>query len=59
MLAALLHVGGSLGDLLGRRKVYVFGVAVFASASALCGLARNIDMLIWARSIQGRSINAS
>jgi EmrB/QacA subfamily drug resistance transporter len=53
MLAALLLVGGSLGDLLGRRKVYVFGVAVFASASALCGLARNIDMLIWARSIQG------
>ena len=46
MLAALLLVGG-------RRKVYVFGVAVFACASAWCGLARNIDMLIWARSIQG------
>jgi EmrB/QacA subfamily drug resistance transporter len=53
MLAALLLVGGSLGDIFGRRKVYVFGVAVFASASAWCGLARNIDMLIWARSIQG------
>jgi EmrB/QacA subfamily drug resistance transporter len=53
MLAALLLVGGSLGDLLGRRKVYVFGVAVFAAASGCCGLARNIDMLIWARSIQG------
>ena len=53
MLAALLLVGGSLGDMLGRRKVYVFGVAVFAAASAVCGLARNIDMLIWARSIQG------
>ena len=53
MLAALLLVGGSLGDLLGRRKVYVIGVAVFAAASALCGIARNIDMLIWARSIQG------
>jgi len=53
MLAALLLVGGSLGDLLGRRKVYVFGVAVFALASVLCGLARNIDVLIWARSIQG------
>jgi EmrB/QacA subfamily drug resistance transporter len=52
-LAALLLVGGSLGDILGRRKVYVFGVAVFAAASAGCGLARNIDMLIWARSIQG------
>ena len=53
MLAALLLVGGSLGDLLGRRRVYVFGVAVFAAASAWCGLARSIDMLIWARSIQG------
>jgi EmrB/QacA subfamily drug resistance transporter len=53
MLAALLLVGGSLGDMLGRRKVYVFGVALFAAASAGCGVARNIDMLIWARSIQG------
>lgn len=53
MLAALLLVGGSLGDLLGRRKIYVFGVAVFAAASAGCGLARNIEMLILARSIQG------
>ena len=53
MLAALLLVGGSLGDMFGRRKMYVFGVAVFAAASAGCGVARNIDMLIWARSIQG------
>jgi len=53
MLAARLLVGGSLGDIFGRRKVYVFGVVVFAAASAWCGLARNIDMLIWARSIQG------
>jgi EmrB/QacA subfamily drug resistance transporter len=53
MLAALLLVGGSLGDMLGRRKVYVFGVAVFAAASAGCGVARSIDTLIWARSIQG------
>ncbi|WP_263360138.1 MFS transporter [Acidicapsa ligni] len=53
MLAALLLVGGSLGDIFGRRKVYVLGVALFAAASAWCGLARNIEMLIWARSIQG------
>ncbi len=52
-LAALLLVGGSLGDLFGRRKMYIFGIAVFAVASACCGLAQNIDMLIWARSIQG------
>jgi len=53
MLAALLLVGGSLGDIFGRRKVYVIGIAVFAAASAWCGMARTIDMLIWARSIQG------
>jgi EmrB/QacA subfamily drug resistance transporter len=53
MLAALLLVGGSLGDIFGRRKVYISGVAVFAAASAWCGLARDIHMLIWARSIQG------
>jgi len=53
MLAALLLVGGSLGDLLGRRKVYVFGIAVFAAASAGCGMAPNIELLIRARSIQG------
>ena len=53
MLAALLLVGGSLGDIFGRRKVYVSGVVVFAAASAWCGLARDIDMLIWARSVQG------
>jgi EmrB/QacA subfamily drug resistance transporter len=53
MLAALLLVGGSLGDILGRRRVYVFGVTLFAAASAWCGLSRNIDMLICARSIQG------
>jgi EmrB/QacA subfamily drug resistance transporter len=53
MLAALLLVGGSLGDLLGRRKVYVVGVVVFAVASAGCGLARTIDTLIGCRAIQG------
>ena len=53
MLAALLLVGGSLGDIMGRRKVYVLGVVVFAGASAWCGVARSVDMLIWARSIQG------
>lgn len=53
MIAALLLVGGSLGDIFGRRKVYVIGVSVFAAASAWCGLARNVDMLVWARSFQG------
>lgn len=53
LLAALLLVGGSLGDQFGRRKIYVIGVIVFAAASALCGLSQNIHMLILARSIQG------
>src|ERR1700761_5189098 len=53
MLAALLLVGGSLGDLFGRRRIYVIGVAVFAAASAWCGMARTVEMLIVARSVQG------
>lgn len=53
MLGALILVGGSLGDRLGRRRMFVWGVAVFALASACCGLATNIDLLILARSIQG------
>jgi EmrB/QacA subfamily drug resistance transporter len=52
-LAGLLLVGGSLGDIFGRRKVYVLGVAIFAAASLWCGLSRSIDTLILARSLQG------
>lgn len=53
LLGALILVGGSLGDLLGRRKVFVAGVVVFALASLACGLAANIGQLIIARAIQG------
>jgi EmrB/QacA subfamily drug resistance transporter len=53
LLAALLLVGGSLGDIFGRRKVYVLGVLIFGAASLWCGLSRNIDTLIFARSVQG------
>jgi EmrB/QacA subfamily drug resistance transporter len=52
-LAALILVGGSLGDLFGRRRIFVVGVAIFAVASAGCGLASNIHHLIIARSAQG------
>jgi EmrB/QacA subfamily drug resistance transporter len=52
-LAALILVGGSLGDILGRRRIFVVGVAIFAAASMGCGVARNIDQLILARSVQG------
>src|SRR5438045_4088303 len=52
-LGALILVGGSLGDLLGRRLIFIVGVAVFALASAGCGVASNIQQLIFARGIQG------
>jgi EmrB/QacA subfamily drug resistance transporter len=52
-LAALLLVGGSLGDLYGRRKVFLVGVVLFAGASAWCGFAPDIRMLILARGLQG------
>jgi len=52
-LGALILVGGSLGDLFGRRLIFVMGVALFALASAFCGAAPNIQLLIAARSIQG------
>jgi EmrB/QacA subfamily drug resistance transporter len=52
-LAALLLVGGSLGDLYGRRKVFVIGVMLFAGASAVCGFAPDIRVLVAARGLQG------
>jgi EmrB/QacA subfamily drug resistance transporter len=52
-LGALILVGGSLGDLFGRRRVFLGGVAVFAVASVACGLASSIPELILARSVQG------
>ncbi|WP_330251537.1 MFS transporter [Nocardia sp. NBC_00565] len=52
-LASFILLGGSLGDHLGRRKVFVWGVIGFALASVLCGAAVNIEMLIVARVLQG------
>ena len=49
---ALILVGGSLGDFLGRRLMFLVGVGIFVSAIA-CGLALNIQQLVIARSIQG------
>src|SRR5213596_2374466 len=53
LLAALLLVGGSLGDHYGRRRVFLIGIALFAFASAWCGFAANIGQLIAARAMQG------
>jgi EmrB/QacA subfamily drug resistance transporter len=52
-LAALILVGGSLGDRFGRRRVFELGVIWFALASLVCGIAQTADQLIAARVLQG------
>lgn len=52
-LAALILVGGSLGDVFGRRRMFLIGVSVFAIASALCGISGSVGQLISARAVQG------
>ena len=52
-MASLILIGGSLGDRLGRRRVFVIGTIWFALASLLCGLAPNAEVLIAARVLQG------
>jgi EmrB/QacA subfamily drug resistance transporter len=52
-LAALLLVGGSLGDIYGRRRVYAAGVVLFAASSIWCGFAPSIRQLILGRGLQG------
>src|SRR5487761_950654 len=52
-LGALILVGGSLGDLFGRRLMFLVGVGIFAAASIVCGLASSIQQLVIARSVQG------
>src|SRR6185312_145989 len=52
-MGALILVGGSLGDLFCRRRMFVLGVIAFPAASVACGLAHNVHPLVIARSIQG------
>lgn len=52
-LGALILVGGTLGDILGRRLIFIVGTFLFAVASAGCAVAQSIQILIVARSIQG------
>lgn len=53
LLSALILMGGALGDLFGRRRMFLLGVTVFAIASAGCGLAGNVRELVIARAVQG------
>jgi EmrB/QacA subfamily drug resistance transporter len=52
-LSALILVGGALGDSLGRRAMFLLGVALFGAASAGCGLSSNIQTLVIWRGVQG------
>src|SRR4051812_7791444 len=49
----LLLLAGRLGDLIGRRTVFLAGLAVFTGASLVCGLAQSQGMLVGARFVQG------
>jgi len=53
VLAAFILTGGSLGDKLGRRRIFLTGVAIFATASMACALSSSIEQLMFARSVQG------
>jgi EmrB/QacA subfamily drug resistance transporter len=52
-LAALILLGGSLGDRFGRRRVFRIGVVWFAAASLLCAVAPSVGLLVAARGLQG------
>src|SRR3954453_15761088 len=52
-LGALLLVGGSLGDIFGRKRVFVLGLVGFGALSLLCALAPSAELLIVARGVQG------
>src|SRR3979409_201624 len=52
-LTALMLLGGSLGDIYGRRRRFVAGLAACGGASALCALAPTIVVLVPARAVQG------
>lgn len=53
LLASLLLVGGSMGDLYGRRRIFVCGVILFTAGSTWCGFSGSIASLIVARGVQG------
>lgn len=52
-LSALMLVGGSLGDILGRKRIFMIGIGISLGASIMCGLAQSPDFLIASRALQG------
>jgi MFS family permease len=54
--ASLILLGGALGDMFGRRAVFLAGVVLFAAASVACGLAPNVGLLVAARVVQGVAV---
>ena len=54
-LTSLSLVGGSLGEHLGRRRIVMSGVAIFAAASVGCALSGDVHMLVLARGLKGSS----
>ncbi|HEX7440182.1 MAG TPA: MFS transporter, partial [Caldimonas sp.] len=53
LLAALLLVGGSLGDHFGRRRIFMVGVTLFVAASVACAASPDIRALVASRALQG------
>jgi EmrB/QacA subfamily drug resistance transporter len=53
MLATLILIGGSLGDQLGRKKIFMIGIFIFIAGSGACGVAGSVTLLILFRVIQG------
>lgn len=53
MLSSLILVGGALGDQKGRRKIFNLGLVIFTIASVACGAVSEINLLIFARAVQG------
>ena len=51
--AVLMLTGGKLADFMGRRRVFIIGLAIFTVSSLVCGLATSGEMLIAARTVQG------